>query len=254
VRPGRIPSFFVGLASAVLVLVGVITIANDGRAATLDVAQAVTTQSSTVDGTLEVPVDPGSWAADAVVPAVELYSSPGQTSGRSMSETPEGGALVFLVVGRQPGWVHVQVPARPNEATAWVRSSDVRLRHLTQRIVVNLTAHTVTLFDHGQPVLSSLAVVGKPASPTPTGHFYVTSTIRLSYDTGPYGAGAFGLAAFSNVYETFGGGPGQIGIHGTNEPGLIGQSVSHGCVRVPNAFWTELAGRVAPGTPVVIHT
>ncbi len=198
--------------------------------------------------------DPGALAADAAVPQVELFSQPGVSTGRTLSRTPEGSALVFLVVAQQPGWVEVQLPERPNEATAWVRATDVRTRTVRQRIVVNLARHTVTLLSNGVPVLSTPSVIGSPQAPTPTGRFYVTSIIHLDNPNGPYGAGALGLAAFSNVYETFGGGPGQVAIHGTNQPQLVGQSVSHGCVRVPNEAWATIAGRIPTGTPVVIES
>ena len=43
-----------------------------------------------------------------------------------------------------------------------------------------------------------------------------------------------------------------VGIHGTNLPWLLGQAVSHGCVRVSNAVATRLR-RLAPlGTPIDI--
>jgi lipoprotein-anchoring transpeptidase ErfK/SrfK len=43
-----------------------------------------------------------------------------------------------------------------------------------------------------------------------------------------------------------------VGIHGTNEPQLLGQAVSHGCVRVSNTTARALK-RFAPlGTPIWI--
>jgi len=41
-------------------------------------------------------------------------------------------------------------------------------------------------------------------------------------------------------------------IHGTNQPGLIGHFVSHGCIRMLNEDVTDLFGRVGVGTPVVV--
>ncbi len=41
-------------------------------------------------------------------------------------------------------------------------------------------------------------------------------------------------------------------IHGTNQPNLIGHFVSHGCIRMYNADVTDLFGRVAVGTRVVV--
>ena len=45
----------------------------------------------------------------------------------------------------------------------------------------------------------------------------------------------------------------MIGIHGTNQPGLIPGAVSHGCVRVSNGRIAHL-DRVMPlGTPLKIR-
>lgn len=46
---------------------------------------------------------------------------------------------------------------------------------------------------------------------------------------------------------------GTYGIHGTNMEGLIGQAVSHGCIRMRNKDIIELYNLVGIGTPVVIR-
>ena len=51
---------------------------------------------------------------------------------------------------------------------------------------------------------------------------------------------------------TFGTGVGQIAMHGTNAPGLIGSAVSNGCLRMRNADVTRLANTIPIGTPVQI--
>ena len=62
---------------------------------------------------------------------------------------------------------------------------------------------------------------------------------------------ALGLSGHSDVLTEFGGGDGQIAIHGTNNPGDIGQDVSHGCVRIVNDAIERLS-TLPLGTPVVI--
>jgi hypothetical protein len=46
---------------------------------------------------------------------------------------------------------------------------------------------------------------------------------------------------------------GTYGIHGTNDEGRIGQSVSHGCIRMHNRDVIELFDLVDVGTPVIIR-
>ena len=46
----------------------------------------------------------------------------------------------------------------------------------------------------------------------------------------------------------------HYGIHGTPEPGRIGHTESHGCVRMTNWDAVKLAGLVAKGTPVIFRS
>ena len=48
------------------------------------------------------------------------------------------------------------------------------------------------------------------------------------------------------------GGPGLIAIHGTSAPQLLGQAVSHGCIRVSNQSVSQLWSVVEPGMRVEI--
>ncbi len=64
---------------------------------------------------------------------------------------------------------------------------------------------------------------------------------------------ALALSARSNVLQSFGGGPGQIAIHGVdNIGGAPGTAVSHGCVRLADGPIRWMAARIDAGTPVTI--
>jgi lipoprotein-anchoring transpeptidase ErfK/SrfK len=54
------------------------------------------------------------------------------------------------------------------------------------------------------------------------------------------------------VLHAFMGGDGTVGIHGTNNPGSIGQAVSHGCIRMSNPGISLLARTLPLGTPVFV--
>jgi lipoprotein-anchoring transpeptidase ErfK/SrfK len=45
----------------------------------------------------------------------------------------------------------------------------------------------------------------------------------------------------------------HYGIHGTPEPGTIGKTESHGCIRVTNWDALDLADMVAPGVPAILQ-
>jgi lipoprotein-anchoring transpeptidase ErfK/SrfK len=133
-----------------------------------------------------------------------------------------------------------------------VRARDVRFLLDPFRVNVDLTAHTVTVWRGTRRILRERIGVGRALTPTPVGTYYVVELIKSTNPNGLYGPYAFGLSAYSPVLTSFGGGPGQIGLHGTNRPELLGSNVSHGCIRLPNPAITKLARILPLGTPVEI--
>lgn len=146
----------------------------------------------------------------------------------------------------------VQVPRRPNGITGWVPARQVSLEPVRTRILVDLSERRVTLYRAGNRVLTATAAIGSPATPTPTGSFYVNQRLIPTDPTGPYGPGAVGISAFSNVLTGWTQG-GPIAIHGTNEPWSIGKAVSNGCIRLPNPTLRRLFAQTFSGTPVIIR-
>jgi len=194
------------------------------------------------------------YVATATVPFVPVYAGPRALGPSGFLANPNqlGAPLTLLVNAVQGGWLQVYLPQRPNESTGWVSQTNITLATDAYHIVVSLSARQVTLYKSGVKVVTDSAAVGNPASPTPTGHFYVTEDLQLTDPTGPYGPYALGLSGFSNTYYSFEGGPGQIAIHGTNQPQVIGGYASHGCVRLTNPNIAALVAVVPAGTPVDI--
>jgi lipoprotein-anchoring transpeptidase ErfK/SrfK len=146
----------------------------------------------------------------------------------------------------------VQIPQRPNGVTGWVSAKQVAVARVTTRIVVDLSQKRVTLYNKGKRILSTPAAIGARATPTPTGSFYVNQRL-IPYDkNGPFGPGAVGISAFSNVLTGWTQG-GPVAIHGTNAPWSIGKAVSNGCIRIPNPALKKLFARAVSGTPVLIR-
>jgi len=146
----------------------------------------------------------------------------------------------------------VQIPKRPNGVIAWVPARQVVVARLSTRIVVDLSEKRVTLYKAGRQILSSKAAIGAPATPTPTGRFYVNQRLIPTDKGGPFGPGALGISAFSNVLTGWTQG-GPIAIHGTNAPWSIGKAVSNGCIRIPNVKLRRLFSEALSGTPVLIR-
>jgi hypothetical protein len=182
----------------------------------------------------------------------------GARLARFETENENGVPTVFSVLAKRldadcrPDWYRVQLPLKPNGVTGWVRADDVELAPVTTRILVDLSERSVTLFDRGEEVLETRAAIGTSATPTPTGRYYVNQRLVPRDPTGPFGPGAIGISAFSNVLTGWTQG-GPIAIHGTNRPELIGQAVSNGCIRVRNDQLRRLFARALAGTPVLIR-
>jgi hypothetical protein len=200
------------------------------------------------------PIAAPAMVADVKGSKIGLYSTPGQAEADDAFDNPtwEGLPLVFLVQQRQADWLEVQLNTRPNQTTAWVRAADVTLRQVTHRIVVSLAARSMTVYDGQTPVMEAPVAIGDPTTPTPRGNYYIDGAVRTPDPSGVYGPYQLSVAAFSEVLMTFGSGVGQIAMHGTNAPSLVGSAVSNGCLRMKNADITRLANTVPIGTPVQI--
>ena len=148
----------------------------------------------------------------------------------------------------RPAWYRISLPGRPNGRTGWVPAASLELRPVKKEIVIDRSERTLEL---RMPAASSCAR-GSRSVPTgwrrPLGRFYVMAKFQ---PTAPIlGAFAFETSAYSKLSEWPGGG--IVGIHGTDAPYLLGQAVSHGCVRVANEAILRLGKLVPVGTPIRI--
>jgi lipoprotein-anchoring transpeptidase ErfK/SrfK len=213
---------------------------------------------SAAETTTTTPAAPQYTAVTAAVSRVAVYDEPGDTTPSRTFAHPNptyGTPRVFLVVEEQADWLKVMLPARPNGSTGWIRRSDVTPNppH-SYRIVVELGAHKLTVYDGKDVFLEAPVGTGRSATPSTLGTFYTTELIEVLPDQrSAYGPYAYGLSAYSEVLFTFGGGDGQMGIHGTGDPSSVGSDVSNGCIRMYNETITKLAETLPIGVPVEIR-
>ena len=148
----------------------------------------------------------------------------------------------------RPAWYKLSLPGRPNGRTGWVPAASVDVTPVRKEIVIDRSARTLELRDRGRLLLRTQVAVGSYGMETPLGRFYVMAKFR---PTAPIlGAFGFETSAYSKLSEWPGGG--IVGIHGTNTPSLLGQAVSHGCIRVANDAILRLKDLVPVGTPIKI--
>jgi lipoprotein-anchoring transpeptidase ErfK/SrfK len=145
-------------------------------------------------------------------------------------------------------WYRISLPMRPNGTMGWIPARSVSLSPTPSKIVINRSARTIDVYRGGRHALHAIVAVGAPGMETPIGHYYVAA--RFVPDDSFLGVFALETSAYSKLSEWPGGG--VVGIHGTSAPQLLGQAVSHGCVRVANTT-AEALRRLAPlGTPIWI--
>lgn len=148
-------------------------------------------------------------------------------------------------------WVKLSLPGRPNGGRGWVPKAAVELHRVRRRIVVHRSARELEVrrISDGKVLLRAPIAIGKPGAETPLGRNYYVQARFVPKDAF-FGSYAFETSAYSRLSEWPGGG--VVGIHGTDRPGLIGQAVSHGCIRMFNRDADRLR-RLAPlGTPIDI--
>jgi hypothetical protein len=161
---------------------------------------------------------------------------------------------VVFALGQRVGedgrlWYRVLLSQRPNGTTGWVRADGVDVRQVTTTIVLHRSKRSLEVQRRGETIFRTTVAVGKPGTETPLGRFYLMTEFRPTASF--YGTWAFETSAYSPTLTDWPGG-GKIGIHGTSAPGLLGQAVSHGCIRVSNAAANRLHALVSPGTALEI--
>jgi lipoprotein-anchoring transpeptidase ErfK/SrfK len=161
-------------------------------------------------------------------------------------------------------------PTRSGDASATPiatsgRRVNARVQSDAVKVVVSKQQSVLNVYDsNGQIVFHAPVTSGSQHDPLPLGDWKVMSVARnptfnynpaLFWDADPAAAkakipagpnGPVGTVWIDLSKEHY-------GIHGTPEPGRIGYSTSHGCVRLTNWDAEKLASLVRKGTQVVFE-
>ncbi|MEL6159512.1 MAG: L,D-transpeptidase [Cyanobacteria bacterium J06623_5] len=109
----------------------------------------------------------------------------------------------------------------------------------------------------GKPAIRYEVAIGQDDWQTPTGRFAVMNMLENPAWQHPITKEEIPPGADNPLGDRWIGfwtdGQAQIGFHGTDQEDLIGEAVSHGCVRMRNRDIRDLYKRVDIGTPVTVH-
>jgi len=192
--------------------------------------------------------DPYALTGGLVVHPLEaqvLYAGPGKRPIAVLPATELGAPTWVPVVQTSPGWDRVLLPSRPNRATGWIFTGDnagsrLEVRSSAFLIRIQIAARKLSVDDGGKSLGTWTVAVGAPGTPTPTGRTFLLALLAPPHPS--YTPLILPLGFHSNVFSTFGGGPGTVGLHGWPDPSVFGQAISNGCVRVPAKALRVLSG------------
>lgn len=203
------------------------------------------------------PTDPlpkaGAVAGKVFHPKLEMvvHASPGGAAVAKLPAVQMGSPTWAPVVAEQDGWAELLLPTRPNASAGWVHE-DAGAFEIAQddyAINVDRASFTLEILRNGKSIGSWTIGTGKPEHPTPAGRAYIIASIAETKNT--YSPIVLPLSYHSNSLETFGGGPGTVGLHGWPNDSFVGKQNSDGCVRVPQDALDQLV-KVPLGTIVNI--
>ena len=148
--------------------------------------------------------------------------------------------------------------SRINRLEIVLEQSPIAVMVKQTKVVIRLESRKLELYEADELVKSYDIAVGQDDWETPVGDFTVVDMRRdpvwqhpitkEAVEAGPdnpLGSRWIGFA-FDSGYH--------IGIHGTNQEELVGQAVSHGCVRMRDEEIQELFTELAIGTPITVQS
>jgi lipoprotein-anchoring transpeptidase ErfK/SrfK len=212
--------------------------------------------ATTYETTPAAPQDPAPFNAETgtvVHPGTPqvIYARPGGPAVAVLPVTELGSPTWVPVVQSQPGWDRILLPTRPDRSTGWIYlgRGGLQTAYTPYQVDINLAAYRLTILDAGRSLGTWTVAEGAAGTPTPVGRTFVLASLVPLQPT--YSPLILPLGTHSDTLNTFGGGPGTVGLHGWPDPAVFGHAVSHGCVRVPPAALQALS-QVPLGSPVMI--
>lgn len=179
----------------------------------------------------------------------------GPVVARLGGQTEFGSPTTLAVAAQRGRWLGVVTTHVANGHLGWVdpQESAVRTSGTRVRITIDLSERRLVVRRGGKVVRRLTVAIGRASSPTPVGRFAVTDKLAGSRYGSYYGCCILALSAHQPSLPSGWTGGDRIAVHGTNDPGSIGNAVSAGCPRA-SADDMRFLMRVVPlGAPVFVR-
>ncbi|MFR9729050.1 L,D-transpeptidase [Saccharopolyspora sp. MS10] len=184
---------------------------------------------------------------------VGVHDAPGGTAFARLPAAQLGNPTWVPVLARRGEWAQVLLPSRPNSGTGWIRvrpTDPVSQARTPYRIDVDVDARRLVVWQGEQEIGSWTVGVGKEQSPTPRGRTYLMAAIEETVTE--FSPIILPLGTHSETFNSYGGGPGTVALHGWPTADVFGKAASDGCVRVPPDA-LQLLSTLPLGTIVSLH-
>lgn len=151
--------------------------------------------------------------------------------------------------------LRIEMPSVPN-----LKNSNLYLyspeETMNMKLVLRLGLKQVQVYEQDKLIASFPVAVGKKGWETPVGEFEIIQMVENPSWQNPWTGKVVPPSPNGPLGERWIGfwtnGKDFIGFHGTPGEHLIGQAVSHGCVRMKNKDIKELFNLVSLGIPVSV--
>ena len=201
------------------------------------------TTFATVTG---APADPqavaGATGGKVIHPQSELvvYASVGGQPIAKLPPIQMGSPTWVPVVAEQGDWAQILLPTRPNASSGWVHLTAGAAESAQNdfAVTVDRAQFTLEILEAGKSLGKWTIGTGKPEHPTPAGRAYIIASIAETKNT--YSPIVLPLSYHSDSLETFGGGPGTVGLHTWPNTSFVGKANSDGCIRVTKETLDQL--------------
>ncbi len=151
----------------------------------------------------------------------------------------------------------IELPVTPPVEEAAISTPPETNKTLATHIVLNLKERKVYVYQDDQVLASYRVAIGKPGWETPRGEFSVFQMVENPQWKNPWNGRVSAPGPNSPLGERWIGfsreGGKYIGFHGTPGEHVMGQAVSHGCVRMRNRDVKALYELVQTGIPVIVQ-
>ena len=184
---------------------------------------------------------------------VAVHDRPGGSAFAKLPATQLGNPTWVPVIARSGAWAQVLLPSRPNGTSGWIRvtaADPVRQARSPFRVEVDVEAKRLAVWRGAERLGEWTVGVGAAESPTPRGRTFVMAAVEEQVTR--FSPIILPLGTHSETFNSYGGGPGTVALHGWPGDEVFGKAISDGCVRVPPDA-LQLLSTLPLGTVVLLR-